>query len=87
MTVQGSGIKLGQNGDLINAGVQAIADGDIDEPVFSGNGHGWLGPQFGEGIQPRTLAASHNQAKDMFHDHWMQLRVGNKSAQLVKAIE
>ncbi len=40
VTVQGMGIELGQDIDAVDTGIDAVADGDVDQPVFSSDGHG-----------------------------------------------
>lgn len=35
MAVEGSGVKLAEEEDLVVAGVEAVADGDIDESIFT----------------------------------------------------
>ena len=60
MAMKGDRVILGQDGDFIYTGVQAIADRDIDEPVFAADGHGRLGAGLGERIEPGTLSAAHD---------------------------
>jgi hypothetical protein len=43
MAVEGMGVELGQHIDPVNAGVDAVADGNIDQAIFSGDGYGWFG--------------------------------------------
>src|SRR5207245_1376871 len=42
VAVQADAEELGQDVDTVEATVDAVANGDIDEPVFAGNRHGRL---------------------------------------------
>ena len=44
MAVQGDRIELGQHGNMMDAGIDAVADGDIDQAVFASDRDGWLWP-------------------------------------------
>src|SRR5262249_24509969 len=67
MTVQARTEELGQNVNVIQAAVDAIADGDVDEPVAPGQRHGRLAAHLGERKQPGPATASEDQAKDAVH--------------------
>ena len=56
--MEGNGIKLGQDGNSENIGVDAVADGDIDQPIFSGNRDSGFGTQHGERVEALTLTTS-----------------------------
>ena len=56
--VQAGGIELRQHVDAVQAAVDAVGDGDVDEPVLSGHGNGRFGTDLGQGIKPRTLPAA-----------------------------
>jgi hypothetical protein len=61
VTMQGGREELGEDEDAGDAGVDAVADGDINKTVFAGEGHSRLGPQFGQRIQAGSPpAAEHN---------------------------
>ena len=52
MAVQADGHKLCQHIDPINLTVQAIGDGDIDQPVHSRQGNRWFAANRGERGKP-----------------------------------
>ncbi len=58
MAVQRRRIELGQHGNVIDARIDAVADGYIDQPVFPGNGDGGLGAHPGQRVQPLANAAA-----------------------------
>jgi hypothetical protein len=47
VAMQRHGVELRQQIDRAQAGVQAIADRDIHQSIFSAEGHGGLGPVLG----------------------------------------
>src|SRR5512135_1873768 len=51
MAVEGDRIELGEHGDAVNAGVDAVGNGDIDQAVLTGHGHSWLGALLGKRIE------------------------------------
>ena len=57
-------VELRQDEDAPDVRVEAVADGDVDEPVLSANRHGGLGPQLGERKQPAALTAAEDQRED-----------------------
>ena len=64
MTVQGCGVELSEAVDLVDAAVDAVADGDVDEAVVGAEGHSRLGTLLGERVQTGTGAASKNDSED-----------------------
>ena len=60
MAVQRGRIELGQHGNVVDARIDAVADGNIDQPVLAGNGNGRLGAHPGE----RVKALSNTAAQD-----------------------
>ena len=64
MAVQRRGIELRQNVDAAEAGVDAVRDRDVHEPVFARERHGGLGAVLRQRKQPRALAAAHDDAED-----------------------
>ena len=67
--VQADAEKLRQHVDAVEAAVDAVADGDVDEPILAGDGHGRLAAQHGEGIQAGAAAAAQDQAQNITHDN------------------
>jgi len=51
---------LRQNVDSLDLRVDAIADGDIDQAIFSTERNGRLGAKFGQRIQPGSGASAQN---------------------------
>ena len=58
MLVQAGGIELRQHVDAVQAAVDAVGDGDVDEPILSGHGNGRFGTDLGQRVKPRTLSAA-----------------------------
>ena len=50
MSVEGDGVELGEDVDPVEVGIQAVADGDVDQPVFPADEHGWFSPVFRERV-------------------------------------
>ena len=60
-------IELRQHEDPADAGVQAVADGDVDEPVFAADRHGRLGAAVGERVEPLALPAAQDDRQYVRH--------------------
>ena len=58
VAMQRDGIELRENGDFFDAGVQAIAERNVNQPVFSGQRHGRFRAHFRERIEARSLSAA-----------------------------
>lgn len=58
MAVKRGGVELGEDVDLVDVAVEAVADGDVDEPVVSAEGNGGFGSLFGERVETRSSSAS-----------------------------
>ena len=58
MSIEGGGVELGEHVDLVDAAVDAVAHGDIDQPVAAANGHSWLGSSLGQRVQAGTRSSS-----------------------------
>ena len=63
--VQRGGIELGQQVNAAQAGVDAVGNGDVHQPVFAGERHGGFGAFLGEREKARALAAAHDDAQDI----------------------
>jgi hypothetical protein len=59
-------VELGENVDLANVGIQAVADGDIDQSVLAGQRDGGLGALVREGEKARALSSAHNDGESSF---------------------
>ena len=60
MAMQRHAVELRQHIDRAQPGVEAVADRDIDEPIFSAERHRRLGAIFRQRKQPRPGAAAHD---------------------------
>ncbi len=67
VAMQRDGVKLGQHIDTIDAGVNAIADRDIDQPVVPRQRDSRLGPQLRQRIKPAPCAPAQDHSKHIMH--------------------
>ena len=51
----------------LQAAVDAIADGDVDEAILAGDRHGGLAAVLGERIQAGAAAAAEDETENIFH--------------------
>jgi len=65
MSVEGYRVELGEDSNSENIGVDAVADGDINQPILPCNRDGGLGTQHGQRVKALTLTASQNHRKDI----------------------
>jgi hypothetical protein len=65
MAVQGYRVELGQNCHAVHTGIDAVADGDVNQPVLAPEGDGWFRANFGQRIQSAPPSPSHNDAQDI----------------------
>ncbi len=65
--VQAGGVELREDVDAVQAAIDAVGDGDVDEAVLARHRHGRLGADLGEGIEPRALSAAEDQSDDVSH--------------------
>ena len=63
MPVQRHAIELGEHIDAPNAGVQTIANRDINQPVLATKRHGGLGPFFCQREESGAGSSTHNNGK------------------------
>ena len=68
---------------LVDLAVDAVGDGDIDEPVLAGERHGGFGTVLRERQQPRAAAAAEDDCDDVFHRMPLILLQRNSPAVLV----
>ncbi len=68
VAVQADAEELRQHIDAVEAAVDAVADGDVDEAILAGNGHGRLAAQHGQGIKASAATSTKDQAKHAIHD-------------------
>ena len=63
MPVQRNRIVLRQDVDLLDAGVETVADGNIHQPVTAGDGHRRLGALFRQWVEPRAGPAAQDECQ------------------------
>ncbi len=65
--VEALGVVLGEHEDPVEPRVQAVADGDVDEPVLGPDGDGRLGADGGEGKEASAAPAAEDHRDAVFH--------------------
>jgi len=60
MAVEGFAAELSENKNLSQTGMNAIADGKVDEPKPSGNWNSWLAALFCQRVETGSLPAGHD---------------------------
>ena len=68
MPMQRCAAKLGENKNLSEPGMEAIADGNIDQAELARNGNRWFAPYPGQWIEPGTLTTGQDIRDDLWHD-------------------
>ena len=63
--MQRRGIELRQHINAPQAGVDAVGNGDVNEPVFAGERHRGLGAFLRQRKEARALATTHDDGKDV----------------------
>ena len=67
VSVERRGVELRQHEDPADAGVQAVADRDVDEAVLAANRHCGLRAPVGEGVEALALAATQDDRQYICH--------------------
>ncbi len=67
MAIERLTVELRQRIDLVDAGVDAIADRNVDQAVVAAQGHGRLGTGEGEGLQTGAGAAAEDDGQNTLH--------------------
>ena len=67
MTIEGGAVELRQHIDLVDLGVDAVADGNINQSVLAGKRHGRLGTHLGEWIQAGASTPSKDDGQNALH--------------------
>jgi hypothetical protein len=67
MPVERLRVVLRQDEDSVNAGIDAVADRDVDQSILAAQGHGGLRPDEGQWKQPGPFSTSQNNPHDVFH--------------------
>ena len=63
VSVQRGTVELGQEIDFVEAAIQAIRNGDVHQPVFSGERYCRLRTLTGQREKASTLTATHDDAE------------------------
>ena len=63
--MEGFGVKLRQEIDLIVSGVQTVADGDVHQTVFAAQRNGGFATHPRQRFEPRSATPSHNDANNI----------------------
>ena len=64
--VELQGLILGENPHGVDAGVNAIGQGEIDDAVFTAEGYGRFGGVFRQNLQPAALATGQQHGNAAF---------------------
>jgi hypothetical protein len=74
MAIQRLAVELREGIDLVDAGIDAIANRNVDQPELATEGHRRLCPRERKRLQPRSRTASENDGQDTFHGLISRLR-------------
>src|SRR6266852_3211507 len=80
MAVQAGAVELGDDEDAVDAGIQAVADGDVDEAELAAHRYGRLGSVPRQGPQTASLSAAQDRCHDFLHGHLPSLAVRSYSS-------
>ena len=70
-------VELRQHEDALEAGVQAVADRNVDQPVLARERHGGLRAHVRQREQARAAAAAEDQGQHVIHGSHLILHGGN----------
>ena len=70
--MQGHRVVLRQHIDRAQARVEAVADWNIDQPIFAAQRYSWLRTVFCQWKQTRPGAAAHDNGERVLHCAWRQ---------------
>ena len=65
--VEGGAVELRQHVHLVDAGVDAITDRNINQAILAGQRHSGLGAHLGERIEARAGSAAENDRQNALH--------------------
>ena len=60
-------VELREHEDLLQPGVEAVADRDVDQPVLPADRHGRLRPHVRERVEPRPASAAEDERQHVVH--------------------
>jgi hypothetical protein len=66
-----------QHPDVLDPGMHAVGQREVDQPEHAGEGDGRLGPPVGEQLQPAPLTAGHDEGEHLGLGHRLQDRAGD----------
>ncbi len=67
VSVERGAIELRQHIHLVDVGVDAVADRNINQSVLTSEWHCGLRPHFGEGVETRSCAPPENDGQNALH--------------------
>ena len=67
VTMQADRVELGQQIDPVQTAVEAVRNGDVNQPVFARQGNGGLRAMLGERIESRAFASTEDQRHHVPH--------------------
>src|SRR5688572_30774763 len=79
VAMQRNRIELCKHGDVIDLGIDAIADRNIDQTILAGNWDRWLGSLFREWIKALSHSATQNHCENMIGRHGSMLNAKSET--------
>ena len=67
MTIERCAVELRHHVHLVDVGINAVANGNIDQPIFACQRHCGLGPHLGKGIEAGTSTTAKNNRQNSLH--------------------
>lgn len=67
VAIEGGRVELRQDVDLVDVGIDAVADWNVYEAVVSTQGHSRLGPLLGQRVQPGARPSSQDHPQHRLH--------------------
>jgi len=65
VAMQGDRVELGENRDLVDARIDAVADGYVNQTIFAGDWHRGFGTLFGQRVKSPTHATAQDNRQDV----------------------
>jgi hypothetical protein len=67
MSMQGYRVKLGQDRHAIDIRIDAVADRDIDQAIFSANGNSWFSAVAHQGVKTGSTSTTEDNPQNIVH--------------------
>ena len=84
VAVQLQGAVLGEDADGVDAGVDTVGQGEVDDAVLAAEGNGGLCHMAGQGVQAAALAAGQQHGNHFFlHDTVHLLSVSTRGQLII----